>query len=229
MKTLVTLVIIMMTLGVNTVAAQKYFQNPETGELIIQYVDRPLQELNIQFDANVPSSIKENEALLTKIMQNDTVELSIKPVKGVYDHFVVYYTPKTTSEIVYRNPDGQGDIRISYNPSFEQTGERQFVRWYLYWILGLIAMQILQKVENEVVDKFAGIVAIASTFIGVGLIESIFMGSFTFTFLFATIGAFTGVGVLACSFAEHNRTMNFFAIVYYVCIIIAMICAYYQI
>lgn len=233
MKHLIMLVIVMITLGVNTVAAKKYLQNPKTGEIIVQDVVQEFKELEIYFDSNVSCEVRTNPEIVREVLKKGNKRLSTKLLKGTYDSFILYFTSKTTSQIVYRNPDSKKDVvRISYNPSFEETNKREFAWWYLFWVMGLVVMLILQKMDTgafSFVDAFAfagafagaGAGAFASACTGTDVDAGVFAG--------AGVGAFTSAFVSGFVSVNNKRIKNTFAIVYYVCIITAMVCAYYQI
>jgi hypothetical protein len=110
MKHLITLVIVMITLGVNIVTAQKYLQNPKTGEITIQQDQVQLKELNVEFDSNVPWDVRTNLETVTEVLKKGNKKLSTIKIKGSYSYFILYFTPKTTSQIVYKNPDSKDGI-----------------------------------------------------------------------------------------------------------------------
>ncbi|MDD2536952.1 MAG: hypothetical protein PHU61_00435 [Candidatus Absconditabacteria bacterium] len=150
MKKMIALVIIMMTLGANSVAAQKYYENTTTGKVMI--IEKgELKELSLQFDGTVPSFIKENPKLLTTLKKEREVELSRKHIKGTYYHF--YYTPRFEVEMITMNDNGL----VSYS-SFEKNGKQQFAWLYVLGVMGIFAIFITRKTNR---DSIAGVAVAA--------------------------------------------------------------------
>lgn len=215
MKKMIALVIIMMTLGANSVAAQKYYENTTTGKVMI--IEKgELKELSLQFDGTVPSFIKENPKLLTTLKKEREVELSRKHIKGTYYHF--YYTPRFEVEMITMNDNGL----VSYS-SFEKNGKQQFAWLYVLGVMGIFAIFITRKTNR---DSIAG-VAVSGAIIATAIITAVLSVGAACMGIIATV---INVAALSTGSKDRSKTMQkIFAIACCVWIVLMMILAYCQI
>lgn len=226
MKNLIILVVVMMTLGVNKVAAQKYIKNSETGDIQIIKNDTSLIKVNVVFDSNVPSFVREDNEVMTELLKKGKVQLSNK-IKIKYDTFVCYYILKTQNEIVYLNTDSiKNEVRISYNPSFEKsTDKRRFSWWYLSFLLGIVSMVVSQNAKRESVhDVSFGLSVVFSI---LGLLTYIFMVWFSFLIAILVIIPIVVMFNQNNNYPYNKDDCDSISILYYVCIILAMVTAYF--
>lgn len=188
MKQLIALVIVLMTLGVTEVIAQKHYQATGTNKKEVQIH----QEINFSFETNVPKYVPYRPHILASLMQHGEYSLSSKKLPGRYKYCFLMFIPMESSEMIYLDAKS-----VSYDSAVPREGEAEIAWWNILWGLAIVALTICWwSLNDEFLFWFGSAIALLMT------------GLFDITFLINDVD----LGIILCLILGFATTLLVFAL-----------------
>lgn len=182
--------------------------------------------INLCFDADVPELTDQQ---VSQLLKDRKIERSRHNLKGRYELGILFYVPRVEVDSCFLSQDGT----VSYKPFPAKDQPKVFSWWFLFAVVGIVCMIIVQIKRNNVfVFAFAIVFAFVITIASVSV--SVF--AFAFASAFASVSVFAFASAVAFAFAiasaivdiKTKKTVNILAYIYYGCTVVACVLAYMQ-
>ncbi|HKL43740.1 MAG TPA: hypothetical protein VJ892_00495 [Candidatus Absconditabacterales bacterium] len=202
MKNLLLIIMLLISSIVLSQNKRTFLVDQDTN-VVVEKTQQNLKQIDLLFEENIPSL---TESEISILLKDGELERFVSKTKGIYDKFILFYTPKDYYEYFYLEGN-----KVLYIEPYQRQQDRVFSWWFLFALLGMIAMILFQKSDNAFAVAAAFAVAVA-------------VAAFAVAFAAFAVAAFA-----VAAFAANKKVKNIFAYIYYVLMILASVFVYYQI